>query len=90
MFEMRILLDEDSREFSWRELGTTSWNSIFSLAQGMSDIQKVQLGGNDFGGAISHIDSLRVVGVPEPSTLMLALLGLVGIGLRRRRRLQCG
>lgn len=43
-------------------------------------------GNPDFVTAAAYFDNIRLVSLPEPGTVLLFGLGLIGIGLMRRRR----
>lgn len=65
-----------------------SSDATFSLiAPGGTSIRRVEfsIAPNSSTFAIAPLDDLRLVPVPEPSTLCMVALGLLGVGVRRRR-----
>lgn len=68
--------------------GASLWSNLtqldnFLLAR--SGIYTLVVGGRDFGGYDGYTYNLAVSKVPEPSTVLLITLGLIAVGVARRR-----
>jgi hypothetical protein len=67
-----------------------SHSAVFDLSSfdGGPVTVRFQFGSDSFeGGVGANIDNVRITGaIPEPSTLVLAVMGFAALGLKRRRR----
>lgn len=67
-------------------LATLNFNTL-AMGTGAFDIDFVILG-DDFGDPVDFVitDNVNITAVPEPASMVLAAMGLFGIGIRSRRK----
>jgi hypothetical protein len=61
-------------------------NFSAAIPDGFDSARVVISGINDSGSEYFMIDNIAISGVPEPSSIVLVLLGAIGLGLIRRQR----
>lgn len=78
---------------SWHTYDNDDFNSLFDDIAARTDLTSLEIlvrYSASSGGASFGVDNILVEGsaVPEPSTWLLAAMGLVGLGLFARRRIR--
>lgn len=84
-YDVRILADETTSEFFWREHGAVPWNLLGTLDGLSVSPERITFTMYGTDGCMA-LDTVRIEGIPEPATLGLLVLGGMAAMLGRLKR----